>query len=138
MSSQQSINQVPSQQQSSRFPNSDYSNVTFGLSLIPSLFALLMIFIFFKHSFYQKSLYNKSEKLKKLSENRCYKCKFYSDNQYFQCAVQPSLVLTPQASDCQDFSPKYIKNWIWSEQYLIIMTGFLTHSTETISPGCFS
>ncbi len=103
MSSLKSIVEIPSSEQSSNLSHRDDTLLSLGLSFIPCLFVLLMIFIFFKHNSYQKSLYQKSRNLKKISEYPCLNCKFYSDNHYFQCAVQPSMVLTPQATDCQDY-----------------------------------
>ena len=109
MSYQTSIIQIPSNQKSSHFPQYENSLLILGVSLIPTLFVLLMIFIFFKHHNYQKALYNKSLHFKRLSENPCFNCKYFSNNQEFYCAVQPAIVLTSQAVDCQDYSPKYTK-----------------------------
>ncbi len=42
--------------------------------------------------------------------NRCHQipcrnCRFFIDNRYLRCTVQPSFVLTQQAVDCADFHP---------------------------------
>ena len=36
----------------------------------------------------------------------CKNCRFYSNNHYLKCAVQPSLVLTEEAKDCPEYSPR--------------------------------
>ncbi|AHJ28939.1 hypothetical protein PN465_11540 [Nodularia spumigena CS-584] len=36
----------------------------------------------------------------------CKNCRFYSNNHYLKCAVQPSIVLTEEAKDCPEYSPK--------------------------------
>lgn len=33
----------------------------------------------------------------------CYNCKYFSDNVYIKCAVQPENVLTPRAHQCPDY-----------------------------------
>lgn len=35
----------------------------------------------------------------------CQNCQFFKENQYLRCAVQPTIVLTDQAIDCQDYEP---------------------------------
>lgn len=34
----------------------------------------------------------------------CYQCKFFNQNPYLKCAVNPSVALTQEASNCKDFS----------------------------------
>ncbi|NJL65285.1 MAG: hypothetical protein HC903_30215 [Methylacidiphilales bacterium] len=34
----------------------------------------------------------------------CSKCKFFSHSHYLRCAVNPSTVLTPEATNCADYS----------------------------------
>ena len=109
MTHQTSIIQIPSNQQSSNIPKSNDSLITLSLSLIPALFVLAMIFIFFKYNNYQKLLYQKSLNHKRISENHCFSCKFFSNNQDLYCAVQPALVLTSEAVNCQDYESKYTK-----------------------------
>ena len=55
-----------------------------------------------------------SKKLKSVSDNqldlctkhRCHKCQYFVKNHFFNCAVQPSLVLTEKANNCSDYCPK--------------------------------
>lgn len=39
----------------------------------------------------------------------CRNCRYFSSNHYLQCAVQPSVVLTEQATNCPDYCPKHGK-----------------------------
>lgn len=37
----------------------------------------------------------------------CDGCKYFNQNNYLQCALQPKTVMTEQSIDCQDYSPVY-------------------------------
>jgi len=39
----------------------------------------------------------------------CRNCKFYSNNHYLKCAVNPSIVLTEEAMNCSEYSPNKSK-----------------------------
>ncbi|WP_026733737.1 hypothetical protein [Fischerella sp. PCC 9605] len=39
----------------------------------------------------------------------CYTCRYFSNNHYLHCAVQPSIVLTEEAMNCSDYCPKHGK-----------------------------
>ncbi|MFH7027977.1 MAG: hypothetical protein ACHBN1_21900 [Heteroscytonema crispum UTEX LB 1556] len=53
-----------------------------------------------------KVVYTKMFNIKSLQKIPCYKCKFFEHNAYLQCAVNPCQVLTPEATNCLDYSPK--------------------------------
>jgi hypothetical protein len=36
----------------------------------------------------------------------CKKCKFYANNHYLKCAVNPEIVMTEEAKDCCEYSPE--------------------------------
>ncbi|HIK05910.1 MAG TPA: hypothetical protein IGS40_14540 [Trichormus sp. M33_DOE_039] len=36
----------------------------------------------------------------------CQKCKFYANNHYLKCAVNPSIVMTEEAKSCSEYSPE--------------------------------
>jgi hypothetical protein len=36
----------------------------------------------------------------------CRNCRFYTNNHYLKCAVQPSIVMTEEAKNCSEYSPK--------------------------------
>ena len=35
----------------------------------------------------------------------CHSCRYFSNNNYLHCALQPTIVLTEQSSDCPDYCP---------------------------------
>ncbi|MEC4806151.1 MAG: hypothetical protein SAJ12_07075 [Jaaginema sp. PMC 1079.18] len=41
--------------------------------------------------------------LHRVPQMPCGNCRFFKNNPYLKCAVQPAKVLTPQARDCQDY-----------------------------------
>jgi hypothetical protein len=44
--------------------------------------------------------------MKPLKQVPCKNCRFFCNNAYLKCAVQPSLVLTPKAIDCSDYKAR--------------------------------
>ncbi len=44
-----------------------------------------------------------------LNKLPCQNCEFFCSNNYLKCAVQPSIVMTEQAKNCSDYSPKNSK-----------------------------
>lgn len=36
----------------------------------------------------------------------CSNCQYFSNNHYLKCAIQPSLVMTTEATNCSDYCPK--------------------------------
>jgi hypothetical protein len=47
--------------------------------------------------------------VKDLHQVPCKNCRFYSNNHYLKCAVQPSIVLTIEAINCSEYSPQKVK-----------------------------
>jgi hypothetical protein len=47
----------------------------------------------------------------------CERCRFFSNNRYLKCAVQPSLVLTKEADACPDYYPQENKSIRYSRCY---------------------
>ncbi|MBK1986991.1 hypothetical protein A0J48_005455 [Sphaerospermopsis aphanizomenoides BCCUSP55] len=41
-----------------------------------------------------------------LSQVPCKNCKFFSNNHYLKCAVNPDIVLTEEAINCSEYCPK--------------------------------
>lgn len=39
-------------------------------------------------------------------KSRCRKCQFFNDNNYLNCALHPSVVLTNQAVNCSDYDER--------------------------------
>ena len=48
-------------------------------------------------------------KINNLPKLPCQNCQFFSTNNYLKCAVQPSMVMTEEAINCSDYSPKNAK-----------------------------
>lgn len=46
---------------------------------------------------------NRSVPLLPICQSPCRNCKFFDDNNYLNCAVHPSIVLTKQAVNCSDY-----------------------------------
>ncbi len=44
--------------------------------------------------------------VKGLHKVPCKNCQFYSNNNYLKCAVKPDVVMTEEAKDCSEYSPK--------------------------------
>jgi hypothetical protein len=43
---------------------------------------------------------------RELAQLPCKKCQFFSNNHYLKCAVNPSVVMTHAANECQDYRSK--------------------------------
>mgnify|MGYP001802855221 CR=1 FL=1 len=88
-------------------PNIASSNeitpVQISLAIIPVAFVITLAFLFFKQIKYRKELYNQAVTLKRLSSVPCYKCRFFDNNQQLPCAVQPTVALSEEAFNCQDY-----------------------------------
>lgn len=50
----------------------------------------------------------------------CKNCQYYSSNHYLKCAVKPSMVMTEEAKNCSEYSPKKgkfsPKNLFWKDR----------------------
>ncbi|MBW4604875.1 MAG: hypothetical protein KME29_36310 [Calothrix sp. FI2-JRJ7] len=74
----------------------------------------ILAFLFFWAGFLiwaSKRLKNVSDEqldlcTKSLPNHRCTQCQYFAKNHFFNCAVQPSLVLTDEANNCSDYCPK--------------------------------
>jgi hypothetical protein len=73
-----------------------------GITLIIA-FTTFLILLFWIKKRAGKTVRVQSEYSKnQSSEIPCYKCKFFQDNPYLKCAIQPSIVLTKEALDCSE------------------------------------
>lgn len=45
-----------------------------------------------------------------LQQVPCKNCRFFSNNHYLKCAVKPDIVLTEEAINCSEYSPKREKS----------------------------
>ncbi|MEA5600276.1 hypothetical protein [Nostoc sp. UHCC 0252] len=48
--------------------------------------------------------------INRLHKLPCKNCRFYSNNHYLKCAVNPSIVLTEEAMNCSEYSPSNKKH----------------------------
>ncbi|BAY17325.1 hypothetical protein NIES2109_13460 [Nostoc sp. HK-01] len=83
-------------------------SATLYLSPIGLLFSWIIFFLVLRKI--QRFLDNKMVfSVKRLHQVPCKNCRFYSNNHYLKCAVQPSIVLTDEAKNCSEFSAKQDK-----------------------------
>ncbi|HLP88113.1 MAG TPA: hypothetical protein VK184_05840 [Nostocaceae cyanobacterium] len=87
--------------------NKDFNFPDLALSLSPLSFVFVWaIFLLIL----QKIRSNLDEKLvltiNGLQKVPCKNCKYFSNNHYLKCAVQPHLVMTEEAINCSEYSPK--------------------------------
>lgn len=75
------------------------------LFLAPICFIGVCASIVFLLSFFGKSSQKTKVTIKPLQPIPCRKCRYYNHNQYIQCAVHPSLVLTKEALNCSEYYP---------------------------------
>lgn len=97
---QSEVQQEQVQNNSSNVPNIVVSLTPVGLLISWIVFFLLLQKI-------RRALDNKMVfTVKSLHKVPCKNCQFYSNNNYLKCAVNPSLVLTEEAKNCSEYSPK--------------------------------
>lgn len=83
----------------------DVNDIALTLSPIVLLFSWVLFFLILQKI--RTFLDNKMVfSVKGLHKVPCKNCRFYSNNHYLKCAVQPSLVLTEEAQDCSEYSPR--------------------------------
>jgi hypothetical protein len=97
---QSEIRSEPTQQDSL-----DVSDIALTLSPIALIFSWVVFFLILQKIrtvLDHKMVFS----IKSLHQVPCRNCRFYSNNHYLKCAVEPSLVLTEQAKDCSEYAPK--------------------------------
>ncbi|MEC4894427.1 MAG: hypothetical protein SAL07_13320 [Oscillatoria sp. PMC 1051.18] len=79
------------------------SNILSIPTAVPALVGAMCIFLGIK---FNKIIQKRFGKFKKISQNLpCSNCKYFQNNPYLKCAVQPDLVLKQEAKNCQDYLP---------------------------------
>ena len=83
----------------------DIHDVALTLSPIALLFSWVIFFLILQkiRSFLDNKM---AFPIKGLHKVPCKNCRFYANNHYLKCAVQPSIVLTEEAKDCPEYSPR--------------------------------
>ena len=67
------------------------------------LIILWAIAVFLFLSNFRKFIKNRKATINHFQQFRCWNCRYFQDNHYLNCAVQPSIVLTKHALNCPDF-----------------------------------
>lgn len=99
---------VPSNESSvSKKDTAEIQN-TLDLVVIGAI-ALIGIAILLWRLFSSKNSGNLPKILKGSTQTNCTKCRFFNDNSYLKCAVQPTKVLKKEAQECLDYKSKKTK-----------------------------
>lgn len=78
---------------------------TGDLLLVPLSFAAVVwVVLFVMHFNFWKSVRSRLSNLPKVSQLPCTNCKYFKNNPYLKCAVQPDKVLRAEATECPDYS----------------------------------
>jgi hypothetical protein len=79
-----------------------------GLAIIASFLATTLIVVWLKRLQYWKNLNDPltPQATDCFHQTACYQCKFFNNNPYLKCAVNPSTVLTAEAKNCPDYQPR--------------------------------
>jgi hypothetical protein len=103
-----SIHEITQKEVKQQQPQSDSLNIPdIAISLTPVslVFSWIIFFIILRKI--RTILDNKMVfTVNNLQQVPCKNCQFYANNHYLKCAVQPSLVLTEEAKNCSEYSPK--------------------------------
>lgn len=93
---------IPASQSPMR-PEQSFS--TGDLLLVPLSFAAVVwVVLFVMHFNFWKSVRSRLSKLPTVSQLPCTNCKYFKNNPYLKCAVQPDKVLRTEATECPDYS----------------------------------
>lgn len=89
--------------QSPMTPEQSFS--TGDLLLVPLSFAAVVwVVLFVMHFNFWKSVRSRLSNLPTVSQLPCTNCKYFKNNPYLKCAVQPDKVLRTEATECPDYS----------------------------------
>ncbi|MEA5516224.1 hypothetical protein [Nodularia sp. UHCC 0506] len=83
----------------------DIPNIALTLSPVALLFSWVIFFLVLQkiRTFLDNKMVFSGNAAHKVP---CKNCRFYANNHYLKCAVNPSLVLTEEAQNCSEYSPK--------------------------------
>lgn len=88
--------------QSPMRPEQSFS--TSDLLLVPLSFAAVVwVVLFVMHFNFWKSVRSRLSTLPAVSQLPCTNCKYFKNNPYLKCAVQPDKVLRTEATECPDY-----------------------------------
>jgi hypothetical protein len=78
-----------------------------GLLLMPlSFMVMAWVVLILVRSNVLKSFRNRLKPIKGLHQVPCLNCKYFKNDPYLKCAVNPCTVLTEEAANCSDYSSK--------------------------------
>ncbi|BAY12759.1 hypothetical protein [Calothrix sp. NIES-2098] len=90
--------------ESAKSNNFTIPDVAISLTPLALLISWLVFFLMLRKS--QMGVDNKRIFIiNSLHKVPCKNCKYYANNHYLKCAVQPSLVMTEEAKDCPEYLP---------------------------------
>ena len=78
-----------------------------AILLVPIFSIMVWMIVASKLPGVWKEARNRIVSLNQLEPMPCRNCRFFVNNHYLKCAVQPSIVLTPQALKCSDYWPDH-------------------------------
>ncbi|MCU0551395.1 MAG: hypothetical protein MUC48_18775 [Leptolyngbya sp. Prado105] len=77
-----------------------------AMVLIPLCFIAIWVGLIYVIADTWKYNQKSSRISRELARLPCKKCQFFSNNHYIKCAVNPHVVMTPHANECQDYRSK--------------------------------
>jgi hypothetical protein len=77
-----------------------------GLVAIAIVGTLALIALMLKRMAFSKAIDNRLAKTKHNCQVSCENCQFFDNNPYLKCALHPSKVMSAEAKDCSDYSPR--------------------------------
>lgn len=78
------------------------SQNSFDLMAIGAI-AFVSILVLIWRSHFKKASGNLPKLFNSSTQTNCTKCRFYDENSYLKCAVQPTKVLKQEAQECSDY-----------------------------------
>lgn len=99
------VNRSEIKQDRTQNPSVNIHEVALNLSPIGLIFSWVVFFIVLRklRTFIDNKMVFTVNSVHQLP---CKNCRFYSNNHYLKCAVQPSIVMTDEAKNCSEYSPK--------------------------------
>jgi hypothetical protein len=96
------------------------SDLALTIALTPLSFVFIWVIFLFIWEKIRSNLHNKIDfSIHDIHQVPCKNCKFFANNHYLRCAVQPNLVCTEEAINCTEYDPndseppaKKFFNWI--------------------------
>jgi hypothetical protein len=62
-------------------------------------------------------LFHQFNRLNNLQQHSCQNCRYFSNNKYLKCAVNPTIALTEEAKNCHDYHPQKPLKTTWFSRF---------------------